>query len=156
MQELDERFEPKGVYVSCSSKEIERAKKWMDALRAKGILVTSTWVEVIEKSGKDANPRDATDDQCRQWAKTDVREVISSQVMWMMIPKGDHSFGATFEYTAFVMLSDASLQSHIVSGDYKRSIFTRFSTCVDTDEEAFALIVEAFAEQAATAPVNVG
>ena len=135
---------PKGVYVSASSDEKERAKKWMDALRAKGIPVTSTWYEEVAKNGGIANPRDASLEDKQKWCRQDIKEALSSAVLWLLLPVEKHSFGATFEYTTFVVLSDPSCQSHVVSGDYKKTIFTSFSPCFDSDEEAFEQIVAAF------------
>lgn len=128
-----------GVYVAGSSAEIDRAKKWMDALRAKGIPVTSTWVENVTNVGA-ANPRDASIEDKQKWCLQDVRECLGSKALWLLMPIGPHSFGATYEFAFFTALHDQDAQTSIVSGDYKRSIFTSFSTCFDTDEEAFEAI----------------
>lgn len=134
---------PEGVYVSASSKEIDRAKKWMDALRAKGIKVTSTWIENVTKIGE-SNPRDASVMDKQRWAVQDIREVLSSEICWLLMPTGEHSFGATTEFAFFNALHNIECQSPIVSGDYKRSIFTSFAACFDTDEQAFEQIVSAY------------
>ena len=128
-----------GVYVAAGSHEIERASAWVSRLRAKGIHVTSTWIDTVKAVG-DANPRDASDEQKQAWCLKDVREALSSQVFWLLMPT-TNSFGATFEYAFFVALSpDEDRYKHVVSGDYKRSIFTSFSTCFESDEEAFVAI----------------
>lgn len=132
-----------GVYVATSSKEIDRASRWMSALRAKGIKVTSTWIDVISaQPNGEANPRDASDEQKQTWCLKDVREALGSQVFWLLMPEGPMSFGASFEYGFYVALSpDLEQAAHVVSGDYRKSIFTSFSTCFDTDEAAFAAIL---------------
>lgn len=141
----ENKIGPVGVYVSASSAEKDRAKKWMDALRAKGIHVSSTWIEVVEKEGGGvANPRDASVDDRKNWAQKDVREALCSQVFWLLMPNGPHSFGAAFEYAAFVIMSNEELQSHVVSGDHMKTIFSAFSQCFNNDEEAFEQIVAAF------------
>jgi hypothetical protein len=125
---------------------MERAKKWMDALRANGITVTSTWCEVIASVGV-ANPRETPVEQKLVWCLQDLKEVCNSRVFWLLMPSGAHSFGATFEFASFVASKEAAISIAIVSGDYKRSIFTSFAECVDTDEEAFDAIVAALAPE---------
>lgn len=142
---------PIGVYVSASSAETERAKKMMDALREKGIPVRSTWIENVAANGGVANPRDASVEDRQKWSLQDVREAISSQIFWLLMPSGPHSFGAAFEMGFFTALANDAMQGCIVSGDYKRTIFTSFAECFDTDEEALNEIVAAFEQLKAEA-----
>ncbi len=134
---------PNGVYVAGSSAEIDRARKWILALQEKGVIVNSTWTDNVKKVGE-ANPRDASNEDKQAWCLKDVREAIGSSVMWLLMPSGPHSFGAAFEMGFFSALADPEIQQSIVSGDYKRSIFTSFSDRFDTDEQAFDAIVQMF------------
>lgn len=132
------------VYIAASSSEMDRAEKWKKALEAEGVQVNSTWIDVIRNQPNgEANPRDATIEQKKAWCLKDVKEALGSSVLWLLMPQGPHSFGATFEYAFYVALSPDHNQ-HFVSGDYKRSIFTSFSTCFDKDEDAFEAIVKLF------------
>ena len=149
--------EPFGVYVAAGSDEMERAKKWIAALRAKNIPVTCTWVDTVTKVG-DANPRDAELEQKLKWCLKDIQEALQSQIFWMLMPKIT-SFGATFEFAFFVALTDKAETMTIVSGDWKKSIFTAFAApnVFDTDEEAFNTIASAYEEareEAAQPPTN--
>lgn len=150
--------EPFGVYVAAGSDEMERAKKWIAALRAKNIPVTCTWPEVIEKEQGVANPREAPLEQKLKWCLKDIQEALSSQILWLLMPTKT-SFGATFEFAFFVALTDKAETMTIVSGDWKKSIFTAFAApnVFDTDEEAFNTIASAYEEareEAAQPPTN--
>ena len=133
-----------GVYVAGSSAEIERARGWMQKLRERGVHVSSTWPEVVAAEGGQANPRDATVEQRKGWSLTDIKQATGSQVFWLLMPQGPHSFGAAFEYGFFVALCPDGKATHVVSGDHLRTIFTAFSLCYDSDEEAFEVICKMF------------
>jgi len=137
----------KGVYVAGSSAEIERARAVMAKLRERGIHVSSTWPEIVAAEGGIANPRDASVEDKKKWALTDVQQAISSQVLWLLMPQGPHSFGAAFEYGFFLALCPEDEAVHVVSGDHKRTIFTAFSLCFDNDDEALEKICEMFKDE---------
>jgi hypothetical protein len=73
------------VYVAGSSKEIDRAEFWIKKLRGVGIVVTSTWPEVVRSVGQN-NPHDRTVDQYKQWAEKDFGEVEAADVFWLHLP----------------------------------------------------------------------
>lgn len=73
------------VYVAGASSEMERAETWMRKLRGVGIIVTSTWPEVIRSVGK-ANPRDATIAECKEWVMKDLGEIDAADVLWLLLP----------------------------------------------------------------------
>lgn len=73
------------IYVAAASKEIDRARAFMDRLRALGHEITSDWPEVIAKVG-DANPTDATRAQRRGWAQADLDQVAGSDLLVVLLP----------------------------------------------------------------------
>jgi nucleoside 2-deoxyribosyltransferase len=74
------------VYVAASSKEITRAEHWVLRLRQAGIIVVSTWIDVIKHVGQ-ANPKDATPDEYKMWALKDLGEVDVADVLWLLLPE---------------------------------------------------------------------
>jgi hypothetical protein len=125
-----------GVYVAASSHEIERAEKWMKALRDVGIIVQSSWPEVIRKSGG-ANPMDVSREQRKQWSIVDLEEVKKSQVLWLLCPVKP-TIGA---YVELGCGWDAGLKL-IESGIEPKTIFTGLCDHYETDEQAFEAIVK--------------
>ncbi len=124
----------RGVYVAASSAEIDRATMWMGRLRLAGIEVTSSWPEVILKVGV-ANPMDASREQRRAWPVTDLAEVQSAAMLWLLCPTKP-TIGAYVElgYAAGI----ASPGRYIfASGPEPKTIFTSIANYYATDEEAF-------------------
>lgn len=134
------------VYVAGASSEMERAEKWMAALREVGIEVTSTWPEVIRKVGV-ANPMDAPRTDRALWAAQDLSEVSGSDVLWFLLPEGRPTAGAYTEFGYAVFMGAAASQARdagipgaplfwiIVSGK-ETSIFTALADHFVSDEEA--------------------
>jgi nucleoside 2-deoxyribosyltransferase len=124
------------VYVAGSSAELERAQRWIDALRAEGWTVTSDWPAVIASVG-DANPRDASVADRRMWSHDDLRGVDNADVVWLLAPKVGTARGAYFEL-GYAM----ACGKHIISsGDTLQSIFLAHTREYATDEAAFDAIV---------------
>ncbi len=124
------------IYVACASAEIDRAEKWIAALRERHIEVTSTWTENIRKVGS-ANPTDATKEQRAQWARQCLSEVAAADVLWLLQPKALTS-GAWIEFG----WAESVGAYMVTSGCDKRSIFTALGDEFATDEEAFTAIVD--------------
>lgn len=126
------------IYVAASSKEIDRAEGWMRRLTEVGFIVTSSWVDVIRRVGE-ANPRDATEAQCKEWAEVDADEVSESDVLWQLLPVEASGRGSYFE----AGLAFGEGIAIVCSGDVKQSIFCALHDCFATDQEAFDAIVKA-------------
>jgi hypothetical protein len=152
------------VYVAGASSEMERAEKWMAALRQTGIEVTSTWPEVIRKVAEAlklnpahaANPMDAPREDRAHWAITDLTEVAASTVFWLLLPTGKPSVGAYCELGYAIMVSAAAAQAHalgipgapvyqLICSGAEASIFTALAEHYPTDEEAFRALTLRFA-----------
>jgi hypothetical protein len=132
----------RGVYVAASSGEIERAEKWMKALRDAGIVVQSTWPEVIRKSGGVANPMSATREQRREWSFTDLAEVKKAEILWLLCPNVP-TIGAYVELGFACGSSEAANpRTLIASGIEPRTIFTSICGYYETDELAFDAILQ--------------
>lgn len=128
------------VYVAASSGEMERAKRCMQWLRDAGLNVVSTWPEVIASIGGDANPRDATHSDRLGYATTDLNQVASAGVLWMLAPTptGGSGRGAYVELGYAHGLGGKLLVS---SGDTKQSIFTALALEFEDDHAALLHIV---------------
>jgi hypothetical protein len=133
------------VYIAGASSEMERAEKWMAAARAAGIEVTSTWPEVIRAVG-DANPMSASREDRAMWAATDLGEVASADVFWLLL--GKPTAGAYTELGYAVMLGAVAKQARaagiddvpdlwIIASSTETSIFTALAHHFETDEDAF-------------------
>ncbi len=119
------------VYVAASSKELGRAKAAMALLREYGHEVTHDWVAEVEEVGS-ANPEHATvADKCR-WAKADLDGVRAADLIWLLMPD-QGGLGAYWE----AGYAQALGKGLIVSGKHRRSIFTVYAGCFDSDLEAF-------------------
>lgn len=138
------------VYVAGSSGEIERAEKWMAALRAAGFEVTSTWPETIRKVGS-ANPMTATREQRAMWSAQDLSEVSDAEVFWLLLPEGKPSEGACVEFGYAVMLGATAKEARalgildapnfwMIASGVERSIFTALAEHFETDEKAFEVL----------------
>lgn len=138
------------VYVAGSSAEMERAEKQMAALRVAGIEVTSTWPEVIKKVGA-ANPMDASREDRAMWAATDLAEVASSDVFWLLLPNGAPSAGAFTELGYAVMLGAVARQARlaevegvpdlwIICSGTEKSIFSALAHHFATDDDAIYVL----------------
>lgn len=140
------------VYIAGASSEIERIELWSAALRKAGVLVVSTWPEVVRKVGS-ANPMTATRNERAGWANTDLNEIVEASVFWLLLPTGKPTAGAYTE------LGFAILQSRMqhdarnmgfpviplitISSGKETSIFTALThRHTATDDEAFAEIVD--------------
>lgn len=88
------------VYIAGASSEITRARAARTQLLAGGLVVASTWPDVVSKVGA-ANPRDASMAQLTQWALQDLAEVHDADVLWLLLPfSSHHTVGAWIELGA--------------------------------------------------------
>lgn len=123
------------VYVAGSSRELQRARHWMNRLREEGIEVTSKWVEGIELVGE-ANPREAPVVDRRRWSNDCTRGVLEADVVWCLVSP-TISAGMYFEAgVAYVKGSEL-----LFSGDTTQSIFGSQGEEFPTDEGAFETIL---------------
>lgn len=121
------------VYLAGAVAEIERAAKWVAVLKARGIEVTSTWVDAVPKEGI-ANPPDER--RRLFYARKDLGEIEEAWekqgCLWMLAPaEPNTSHGAYFELGYATNLG----MPRFVSGEYKRSIFTALAQVTVSDDE---------------------
>jgi hypothetical protein len=107
------------VYLAGASREIELCERWMQRLRDAGHVITYDWCANIRRVG-DANPREATEEQRREWSATDVLSAAKSEVFWLLMPTKP-TVGAWFEFGAVYQTGGPRT---LVSGDWRGSIFT--------------------------------
>jgi len=140
------------VYVAGASSEMERAERYMVKLREAGIVVTSTWPEVIRSQPNgEANPMSVPRAVRARWARTDLDEVTESNFLWLLVPKVP-SAGAHVEFGYAVMLMQSFDMAEalgieappfeLLCSGKETSIFTALSpNHFDTDDEAFGFLL---------------
>lgn len=107
----------------------------MSALRKAGVVVTHDWVACIDDVGS-ANPAGATDADRAQWAWEDLRGVKDADILWVLWPDTD-SAGAYVELGYAIRGG----QRILISGDYRKSIFTTAGECFPYDQDALDEII---------------
>lgn len=119
------------IYVAGSSKERERARRAMRAVREMGHAVSHDWLSVIERAGA-ANEGLSIEAQLRV-AAGDLAAVDQSHLLWLLAPETE-SRGAWVEYGYALALGVQCIVSGPESG---RSIFSRLAVAVlPSDDEA--------------------
>jgi hypothetical protein len=138
------------VYVAAASSptEMARAKKWMAALRERGIEVTSAWVENVEAVGN-PNPADAPKKDRARWAVEDLAQVRVSRIFWFLVPESAPGRGAYVEMGAALSAGIPTF----ASGSTAQSIFNAIGREYATDEEAFEQIWAQYATTPLASPV---
>jgi hypothetical protein len=146
---------PRAIYVAAASREIDRAEAVMAQLRANGMLVTSTWVDVIRKVG-DANLMTADRDQRAMWSAVDLHEVSQSSIfLYLLPPKGVYTDGAPVEF-GYILAMQAFVEQMrsqgapipseadrwIIVAGTERSIFTALADHYETDDAAVKTILK--------------
>lgn len=121
------------VYVAASSADIDRAERWMAALRDAGKQVTSSWPANVRKVGA-ANPRHASDAERVVWSTNDLSQIANADVLWFLAPPLEMpTRGAWIEFGVAVARDIAVVSS----GDTKQSIFCSLGVELLTDSDAF-------------------
>lgn len=130
----------KRVYVAASSADIGRAEYWIARLRSVDIQVTSSWPEVIRaQPGGNANPRDASQADRADWASICLGEVMSSTVLWLLVPPLDRPSRGCWVEAGY-----ADACGHLgmfASGDFAQTVFTARGNEFAADEDAFAAVL---------------
>ena len=126
------------VYVAGSSLDMDRARRAVERLRAAGIEVTCTWLDVVSSVGA-ANLTDATAEQRRSWSVVDLAEVARADVLWFLVPaRHAPTRGAWVELGH----AYASGKWIVCSGETtKQSIFTALGAEFASDAEAVGFIL---------------
>lgn len=120
------------IYVAGSSRQLERVKAAMAALRSLGHTITHDWVALVEEYGE-ANPVDAATSTMRRWAADDLAGVYNADMVWLLMPETE-GFGAAVEM-GYAIAHGVPV---IVSGAHARSVFTSLASCYDRDDLALA------------------
>lgn len=124
------------VYVAGSSGEIDRAKAATAALRAAGVVVVSTWPEVVEAVG-DANPPTASREERLGWALEDLRQVELADVVLLLCPWESAGRGAYLE-AGYALGLDIPV---VAAGRTLQSVFCSCFSEHETDAAAIAEVV---------------
>lgn len=128
------------VYVAGASSESDRARRAVERLRAAGLEVTCTWLDVVASVG-DANPTDVSAAQRRSWSVVDLAEVVRADVLWFLVPPASIQTRG-----AWVELGHAYAHNKqiVCSGpDTAQSIFCALGAEFSSDSEALGFITAA-------------
>lgn len=124
------------IYVAGSSKQLDRARNAIEALRNAGHIVTHDWVEQVDLVG-DANPPDASDEQRCVWAWDDLDGVRNADVALFLLPSDHASFGMGVEFGYAVRHREVRPELRIMTAGCTDSIFAALAdACFDTDGQA--------------------
>jgi len=135
------------VYVAGASGNKERARAFMDRVRARDDMqISYDWIADVDAAAASGVEDHAlTDDDRFRYAQKDLRAICEANAMVALL--GDDSRGVWVELGYAIALKEAELdnvETIITAGGDKRSIFTVDPMidleCVD-DDEAFAALV---------------
>lgn len=130
------------IYVAAASKEIERAERMIERLRAAGHTITVDWPAAIRAMAGVAN-EGLTQEQRKEAADADYRGVATAERIVILVPvQPIVTQGAWWEGG----IADALRIPIISSGrfeDRQRNIFLVRTTEVDTDDEVLPLLEQA-------------
>lgn len=134
------------VYVAASSREMDRARAAMTALRMHGVEVTVDWVAAIEAAG--AANEGLSDEDRQRYAREDLDGVCVADVVWLLMPTTPTA-GAYVELGYALARrevqddSDCTRTPIVISGPgQERCIFAALADrCVATDADALAAVL---------------
>jgi hypothetical protein len=125
------------VYVASGSTEADRASRWIEALRAAGVLVTYDWTPAVLSAG--CSPTDAADHRSPAIAQAEIAAVLSADLIWFLTPKKG-STGGGFE----VGIAYATGRPIVCSGPHMGVFhFGSLLLEIERDEDVFEWIVAA-------------
>ena len=126
------------VYVAGGSDSMPRVQHAVARLRALGITIASTWLDVVTATPGGANPRDASEETRAGWSQTDLNEVAGADLLWFLTPSPGVTRGAWVELGYAL----ATGKTAVCSGDTKQSVFCALAHEFGTDDEAIDFIVK--------------
>lgn len=130
------------IYVAAASKEIERAERMIERLRAAGHTITVDWPAAIRAMAGVAN-EGLTHELRKEAADADYRGVATAERVVILVPENPVvTQGAWWEGG----IADALRIPIIASGrfeDRQKNIFLVRATEVDTDDEVLPLLEQA-------------
>lgn len=125
------------VYLAASAAEIHRARQCRAFLVEGGVEVLASWIENVAAVGS-SNPRDATKRDRHRWSVSDLTELSSADLVWMLAPSIGHETRGAWVEVGFAFGIAKQL---VFSGDTKQSIFCSLGLEYDSDAEACSAIL---------------
>ena len=124
------------VYVAGSSKERERVRAAMDAVRAMGAEVTYDWTQAIEETAaRGLTDADLSDVEQLCHAHRDEDAIVRADYVWLLIP-AEKSEGAHYELAWAI-----AHRKRVVASGPRRPLFTsRAFVRTDSDDHARAFL----------------
>jgi hypothetical protein len=138
------------IYVAGASKEPERVRAVMNAVKALGLEITCDWLTAIEAEG--AANEGLDDDKRRRYSLDDLDAVRRADWVWLLAPSESRSSGCWVELGYALALADRSVENRdrhwkpwpriIVSGSGRmKSIFASLAEMeFDHDDEALVYL----------------
>jgi hypothetical protein len=138
------------IYVTGTSKERERVRAAMAAVKKLGLEITHDWLAEIEQDGVAGAVNEALDDEKRRrYSRADLDAVRRADWFWLLAPRESPSSGCWVELGYALALADRSVENRdrhwkpwpriIVSGPGRmKSIFASFAE-EEFDDDVLAL-----------------
>lgn len=113
------------VYVAGASSEFQRPQKWIARLRDAGVIVPYDWTQMVEYTSRRAQKEsDLHVDERFYLAERAQSAVEDADLLWGLIPTHPNTTsGMWFE----MGVARCNKKTIVVSGDWKRSIFTELA-----------------------------
>lgn len=127
------------IYVAGCREDLVRIRQFNAKLRTARYDITHDWTEVVLANTHRPDAEIPADEQ-RSYAEADWEGVTSADVFWLVAPEK----GGTGCWIEFGMAVSARLTVIVVSGAWKRSIFTTLNgvTVFDTHEAALLQLLK--------------
>lgn len=124
------------LYIAGASAEVDMVVEYAAKAAAIGWHQTfEWWRDVLENRKRNVPDVALTDKERERLSRADLEGVARAEVVWLIIPPPGRSAGAWLELGAAI----ATKKRIIVSGDWRRSIFTSLAERrFDTHDEALA------------------
>lgn len=127
------------IYVAGASSEVAMVARYMDRLRAAGLVVGYDWTEdVFLNRAVALSDRQLSPASRLYYSERDLEGIRSSDTFWLLVPNEGSGVGCWVELGYALALNKRVL----VSGDYRRSIFTARAETFEIHEDAFAELKE--------------
>jgi hypothetical protein len=128
------------IYVSGASNELDRARRAMRMLEARGARVAIDWTVEVERLAHDGlTTASMTDTNAREAAELNTLALRSSDALLFLAPRGT-SRDAWVELGVALELG---IDVAVAGSAARHSISTRLAPCFETDEDAITWLLGA-------------
>lgn len=124
------------MYVAGASSEVDRAERMIRRLRERGVVVTSSWPEVVRLNGE--NPATAPTASRLRWSCDDLVGVETADMLLALVPPIDQPTRGAWVEIGYAKAIGNEL---VFAGATKQSIFCAMGFEFETDDAAFDYVL---------------